>query len=87
MHEFFPENLRNPARSRRAGLMCQFPTNQVYSSVHSCIYTSVITARDSDAKKYTLYIVDLHTTKLYEEVSQIMLIYEASVLSRLGRLE
>ena len=32
MHEFFPENLRNPARSRRAGLMRQFPTGQVYSS-------------------------------------------------------
>ena len=43
--------------------------------------------RYSDAKKYTLYIVDLHMTKLYEEVSQIMLISEASVLSRLGRLE
>jgi hypothetical protein len=33
---------------------------------------------------YTLYIVDLYMTKLYEEVSQIMLISEASVLSRLG---
>jgi hypothetical protein len=28
---FFPEILRNPARSRRAGLMRQFPTGQVYS--------------------------------------------------------
>ena len=33
MHEFFPENLRNPARSRRAGLMRQFRPGQVYSSL------------------------------------------------------
>jgi hypothetical protein len=26
------ENLRNPARDRRAGVMRQFPTNQVYST-------------------------------------------------------
>jgi hypothetical protein len=32
MHEFFFENLRNPARIRRAGVMRQFPTNQVYST-------------------------------------------------------
>jgi hypothetical protein len=31
MHEYFPENLRNPAHNRRAGLMRQFPTGQVYS--------------------------------------------------------
>ena len=31
MHEFFFENLRNPAHNRRAGLMRQFPTGQVYS--------------------------------------------------------
>jgi hypothetical protein len=31
MHEFFFENLRNPARNRRAGLMRQFRPGQVYS--------------------------------------------------------
>jgi hypothetical protein len=31
MHEFFFENLRNPARNRRAGLMHQFRPGQVYS--------------------------------------------------------
>jgi hypothetical protein len=31
MHEFFFEKLRNPAHNRRAGLMRQFRTNQVYS--------------------------------------------------------
>jgi hypothetical protein len=33
MHEFFPENLRNPAHNRRAGLMRQFRPNQVYSNI------------------------------------------------------
>jgi hypothetical protein len=32
MHEFFSENLRNPARIRRAGLIRQFRPGQVYSS-------------------------------------------------------
>jgi hypothetical protein len=32
MHEFFFENLRNPARSRRAGLMRQFRSGQLNSS-------------------------------------------------------
>jgi hypothetical protein len=32
MHEFFFENLRNPARSRRAGLMRQFRSSQLDSS-------------------------------------------------------
>ena len=32
MHEIFFENLRNPACSRRAGLMRQFRPNQVYST-------------------------------------------------------
>ena len=32
MHEFFFENVRNPARSRRAGLIRQFCPGQVYSS-------------------------------------------------------
>jgi hypothetical protein len=31
MHDFFPENLRNPARSRRAGLMRQFRSGQLNS--------------------------------------------------------
>jgi hypothetical protein len=31
MHEFFFENLRNPARSRRAGLMRQFHSSQLNS--------------------------------------------------------
>ena len=31
MHEFFFENLRNPARSRRAGLMRQFHSGQLNS--------------------------------------------------------
>jgi hypothetical protein len=39
MHKFFSENLRNPARSRRAGLMRQFRTGQVYSTVRP--YTAV----------------------------------------------
>jgi hypothetical protein len=32
MHKFFPENLRNPARSRRAGLMRQFRFGQLDST-------------------------------------------------------
>jgi hypothetical protein len=32
MHEFFPENLRNPVRIRRAGLMHHFCPGQVYST-------------------------------------------------------
>jgi hypothetical protein len=32
MHEIFSGNLRNPAHDRRAGAMCQFPTDQVYST-------------------------------------------------------
>ena len=31
MHEFFSENLRNPAHNRRAGLMRQFSSGQLYS--------------------------------------------------------
>jgi hypothetical protein len=31
MHEFFSENVRNPARSRRAGLMRQFSSGQLDS--------------------------------------------------------
>jgi hypothetical protein len=31
MHDFFFEKLRNPARSRRAGLMRQFRSGQLYS--------------------------------------------------------
>jgi hypothetical protein len=33
MHEFFPENLRNPAHNRRAGLMRQFSSGQLYSII------------------------------------------------------
>jgi hypothetical protein len=33
MHEFSPDNLRNPARSRRAGLMRQFRSGQLDSSL------------------------------------------------------
>ena len=33
----FFENLRNPARDRRAGLMRQFPTGQVYSTKVQCL--------------------------------------------------
>jgi hypothetical protein len=37
MYEFSPENLRNPARVRRAGAMRQFPSDQLYSSdINSC---------------------------------------------------
>jgi hypothetical protein len=32
MHETFLENLRNPAHIRRAGLMRQFSSLQIYSS-------------------------------------------------------
>jgi hypothetical protein len=40
MHEFFFENLRNPARSRRAGLMRQFRSRQRYSTslTHDRVY-------------------------------------------------
>jgi hypothetical protein len=38
LHEFFFENLRNAARVRRAGVMRQFPTGQVYSSfLHTAV--------------------------------------------------
>ena len=33
MHDFFSEKLRNPARNRRAGLMRQFRSGQLYSIV------------------------------------------------------
>jgi hypothetical protein len=33
MHEFFFENLQNPAHIRRAGLMRQFSSDQLYSSM------------------------------------------------------
>ena len=33
MHEFFFENLRNPAHNRRAGLMRQFSSGQLYSTI------------------------------------------------------
>ena len=55
--------------------------------MHSTGNDIPVVSRDSDLKKYTLYIVDLYMTKLYEEVSQIVPISEALVLSRLGRLE
>jgi hypothetical protein len=32
MHEIVSENLRNPARDRRAGAMRQFPSGQLDSS-------------------------------------------------------
>ena len=32
MHDFFFENLRNPAHNRRAGLMRQFSSGQLYSN-------------------------------------------------------
>jgi hypothetical protein len=32
MHEFFHENVRNPAHNRRAGLMRQFSSGQLYST-------------------------------------------------------
>jgi hypothetical protein len=32
MHKFFPENLRNPARTRRAGAMRQFLSGQLDST-------------------------------------------------------
>jgi hypothetical protein len=34
MHEICFENLRNLARSRRAGAMRQFPSGQLNSSIH-----------------------------------------------------
>jgi hypothetical protein len=40
MHEFFPKNLRNPARNRRAGLMRQFSSGQLDSSTY-CITNSL----------------------------------------------
>ena len=33
MHDFPPENLRNPARNRRAGLMRQFRSGQLDSTI------------------------------------------------------
>jgi hypothetical protein len=33
MHDFFFENLRNPARIRRAGLMRQFRSGQLLDSI------------------------------------------------------
>jgi hypothetical protein len=39
MYEFSPENLRNPARNRRAGLMRQFSSGQLYSTgLHYVLY-------------------------------------------------
>ena len=46
MHEFFFENLRNPARSRRAGLMRQFRSGQLDSIE--------ISFAASDQKQYIL---------------------------------
>jgi hypothetical protein len=42
---FFPENLRNPARGRRAGLMGQFCPGQVYSTKFSINYYMTRDAR------------------------------------------
>jgi hypothetical protein len=39
MHDFFPENLRNPAHNRCAGLMRQFCPGQLYSSEESSVET------------------------------------------------
>ena len=43
LHDFFfLENLRNPARNRRAGLMRQFRSGQLYSILnfsHTCVYS------------------------------------------------
>jgi hypothetical protein len=43
MHEFFFENLRNPARSRRAGLMRQFRSGQLDSRGFVCVFEKLDT--------------------------------------------
>jgi hypothetical protein len=43
MHELFLENLRNPARNRRAGLMRQFCPGQLYSM--PCVHLELSAAR------------------------------------------
>jgi hypothetical protein len=60
MHEFFSENLLNPARARRAGAMRQFPTSQVYSNtLVQCMTnlslesTSTKFSRQSTAVRYS----------------------------------
>jgi hypothetical protein len=41
MHEIFFENLRNPARIRRAGLLRQFRAGQVYSASTSSKFSKI----------------------------------------------
>ena len=45
MHNFFFENLRNPARSRRAGLMRQFRSGQLDSTVDLDQYRFILLYR------------------------------------------
>ena len=50
------ENLRNPARTRRAAAMRQFPSNQHDSTV--CVYTA-ITARSACVHRCTSTVLNL----------------------------
>ena len=44
MHDFPPENLRNPARGQRAGAMRQFPTAQLDSTNFSTKFSKYLGA-------------------------------------------
>ena len=59
MHEFFPENLRNPARSRRAGLMRQFRSGQLYSKF---IYSTSRLTLYHEVVNVQMYIQIIFTT-------------------------
>ena len=57
MHDFFPKNLRNPARGRRAIAMRQFPTGQVYS-IEFLLYSAT-------AGAYEAQVLDQHPLKTF----------------------
>jgi hypothetical protein len=55
---FFPENLRNPARNRRAGLMRQFRSGQLYSTKNSSTAQIARRGRIGNARSSTFHIFD-----------------------------
>ena len=64
MDEFFPENLRNPARNRRAGLMRQFRSSQLDSSRYYIVYLDLLNL----VYRTTIYILNLVLNLVVVEV-------------------
>ena len=78
MHELFFENLRNPARARRAGLMRQFRSGQLNSTKFSIhVFAKNLLLELLDHYK----CVDLHSRSLeeYPDTTTVALIKFASM--------